>query len=615
MSQVPNNPNGNGFRRSQRDAAFSGQLEDDQHMADVDYSGLRAVAEWNREQRGLLARISFSQAVSGIYSPQCAPEERYVDQQRDGHIQENLHVLDVDTPVLAQTDSPTYEPDDPFEDYEQWGVQTQDSVHVSRVHDPALTARDSLVNEQYDVVHYQPEDDSAHQENSWQVQQATTEQWEGPWIDQQETTLQDQSTGSAHSFATDQLETSSHEEALSHEYQQGAELDHGNEVEYGMTSQQYVMASQQGVGPSSLDAQTVNHEESQWNEYQQGAEFEVLGNEAGHGTASQRDAGHMNATNNSYNGGDGDIGLPPPPAVTFSQPAREDPSNLENMVAQIPGSTRWTCTVCGYGSWRSKNEAKRHAASKHLQRIQCPLVELGRCPPGHAGWTRSDHLQMHWERKHANVSREWCRNALLALNRGNNGANATLPWVDGISKKASQSQNGEPDREPEARPNLGQQANDRLQHGIQTNQAMDYAPDHRYLQDDSSHIGSQGITDAELRNDNNGYTEPVNASNNASNTEDVQQDQRDEQFSVAAYWEKDHIEGKPFADATSLHFAGRRRFLRAPERDSIKVESLRMRILDLHFGISNLNHYNYTYSQELYNTIHQGPIEEKQNED
>ncbi|KAI5777859.1 hypothetical protein EDC01DRAFT_635297 [Geopyxis carbonaria] len=140
-------------------------------------------------------------------------------------------------------------------------------------------------------------------------------------------------------------------------------------------------------------------------------------------------AGPIDNIENAYYGEEDVISMPAPATLRFSQPAIDDPSNLENMIGQIPGSTRWTCTFCGYGSWKSKNEAKRHAASKHLIRIQCPLVENGHCNQA-KGYTRSDHLQKHWTTKHALLPRELCRNALLALNRGNNAENSKIKWID-----------------------------------------------------------------------------------------------------------------------------------------------------------------------------------------
>ncbi|KAI5777860.1 hypothetical protein EDC01DRAFT_635298 [Geopyxis carbonaria] len=170
-----------------------------------------------------------------------------------------------------------------------------------------------------------------------------------------------------------------------------------------------------------------------------------LGESVADPVSANYNQGHIDSTQEAFYTADPEMPLSASRGLRFTQPAIDDPTNLENMVAQIPGSTRWTCLVCNQGSWKGKNEAKRHASSKHLQPVECPMVEMGYCVQNHAGFRRSDHLQDHWSKKHPLLPRELCRDSLLALNRGNNAPNATIRWILDDPYLAQGSQCQDPD--------------------------------------------------------------------------------------------------------------------------------------------------------------------------
>ncbi|KAI5777866.1 hypothetical protein EDC01DRAFT_635304 [Geopyxis carbonaria] len=123
---------------------------------------------------------------------------------------------------------------------------------------------------------------------------------------------------------------------------------------------------------------------------------------------------------------------PAQPAVVLERSqAANHSQNINSMIRKIEGTTEWECIICQNYRYKDKNGAQRHVSSKHFQGVPCPLAGgQPPCVPVSHMWKRSDHLQAHYKRSHANMPRELFRAAFLQLNRGYKSANSILKWID-----------------------------------------------------------------------------------------------------------------------------------------------------------------------------------------
>ncbi|KAI5777861.1 hypothetical protein EDC01DRAFT_635299 [Geopyxis carbonaria] len=120
-----------------------------------------------------------------------------------------------------------------------------------------------------------------------------------------------------------------------------------------------------------------------------------------------------------------------PLLVTQPQQPVDSPTNINEMISLIHGTTYWKCLRCDSGPYKRKNEAKRHCRSRHLDGVRCPLAGI---PNGYGPsreFTRSDHIQKHWRREHDHLPRALLKPALLRLNLGRRSEDSVIKWLKG----------------------------------------------------------------------------------------------------------------------------------------------------------------------------------------